>query len=162
MSSSIALRRSPNPGAFTAHALSVPRRLLTTRVASASPSMSSAMSSSGLPDCASFSSNGSRSFMLEIFLSWISTYGFSSTASWVSRLVTKYGDRKPRSNCMPSTTSRLVSIDLDSSTVMTPSLPTFSIALAISSPTAGSLLAEMAATCEISSFSLMSLADALM
>ena len=49
MSSSIALRRSPKPGAFTAQAFSVPRSLFTTRVASASPSTSSAMTSSGLP-----------------------------------------------------------------------------------------------------------------
>ena len=38
---------------------------------------------------------------------------------------------KPRSNCMPSTTSTSVSMLLDSSTVMTPSLPTFSMASAI-------------------------------
>ena len=49
MSSSIALRRSPKPGAFTAATFRPPRSLLTTRVASASPSMSSAMISSGLP-----------------------------------------------------------------------------------------------------------------
>ena len=69
---------------------------------------------------------------------------------------------KPRSNCMPSTTSRLVSRLLDSSTVMTPSLPTFSMASAIRLPISVSLLAEMAATWEISSFSLMSLALFLM
>ena len=51
MSSSIALRRSPKPGALTAATLRPPRSLLTTRVASASPSMSSAMISSGRPDC---------------------------------------------------------------------------------------------------------------
>jgi hypothetical protein len=50
MSSSMALRRSPKPGALTATTLKVPRILLTTRVASASPSTSSAMISSGLPD----------------------------------------------------------------------------------------------------------------
>jgi hypothetical protein len=49
MSSSIALRRSPKPGAFTAATLSVPRILLTTSVARASPSTSSATISSGLP-----------------------------------------------------------------------------------------------------------------
>jgi len=38
------------PGAFTAQAFRVPRSLLTTRVASASPSTSSAMISSGLPE----------------------------------------------------------------------------------------------------------------
>jgi len=69
MSSIMALRRSPKPGAFTAHTLSVPRSLLTTSVASASPSTSSAMMSSGLPRCAIFSRIGSRSFMLDSFLS---------------------------------------------------------------------------------------------
>ena len=49
MSSSIALRRSPKPGALTAATLRVPRSLLTTSVASASPSTSSAMISSGEP-----------------------------------------------------------------------------------------------------------------
>ena len=51
MSCSIALRRSPNPGALIATALNVPRILLTTSVASASPSTSSAMTASGLPVC---------------------------------------------------------------------------------------------------------------
>ena len=49
MSRSISLRRSPKPGALTASTLSVPRSLLTTSVASASPSTSSAMITSGLP-----------------------------------------------------------------------------------------------------------------
>ncbi len=49
MSSSMALRRSPKPGAFTAAHLNVPRSLLMTSVARASPSMSSATISSGLP-----------------------------------------------------------------------------------------------------------------
>ena len=67
MSWSIALRRSPNPGAFTAADLNVPRILLTTSVASASPSTSSAITTIGLPVCMTFSSNGSRSFTAEIF-----------------------------------------------------------------------------------------------
>ena len=50
---------------------------------------------------------------------------------------------------MPSTTSRLVSIDFDSSTVMTPSLPTFSIASAMIVPIASSLFAEIMPTCAI-------------
>ena len=92
-SSSIALRRSPKPGAFTAQHLNVPRSLFTTSVASASPSMSSATISSGRPLCAIFSSSGSMSLMLEIFFSWIRIHGFSSTASILSWLVTKCGDR---------------------------------------------------------------------
>ena len=47
ISASIALRRSPKPGAFTAHTLRMPRSLLTTSAASASPSTSSAMINSG-------------------------------------------------------------------------------------------------------------------
>ncbi len=67
MSCIIALRRSPKPGALTATDLKVPRILLTTRVERASPSMSSAMISSGLPDCMTFSSSGSRSLTVETF-----------------------------------------------------------------------------------------------
>ena len=59
MSSSMALRRSPKPGALTAATLRPPRSLLTTSVARASPSTSSAMMSSGLPDCTTASSSGS-------------------------------------------------------------------------------------------------------
>ena len=67
MSWSIALRRSPKPGALTATDLNVPRILLTTSVASASPSTSSAMMTSGLPPCMTFSSTGSRSRTEVIF-----------------------------------------------------------------------------------------------
>ena len=73
MSASMALRRSPKPGALTATDLNVPRILLTTRVASASPSTSSEMMSSGLPDCITFSRIGSRSFTAEIFDSTMRT-----------------------------------------------------------------------------------------
>ena len=73
--------------------MSVPRSLLTTSVASASPSMSSAMMSSGLPICATFSRIGSRSFIDEIFLSWIRISASSRTASIFSGSVTKYGER---------------------------------------------------------------------
>ena len=57
---------------------------------------------------------------------------------------------KPRSNCIPSTTSRAVSVVFDSSTEITPSPPTLSIASATSSPIVGSLCAEMAPTCAFS------------
>ena len=59
MSSSIALRRSPKPGALTAATFRPPRSLLTTSVASASPSMSSAMMTKGFPVCTTASSTGS-------------------------------------------------------------------------------------------------------
>lgn len=52
---------------------------------------------------------------------------------------------------MPSVTSISSSIVLPSLTVMTPSLPTFSIACAIKLPTWWSPFAEMVATCAISS-----------
>ena len=63
----------------------------------------------------------------------------SSTASIFSVSVMKYGERKPRSNCRPSTTSSCVSVVFDSSTVMTPSSPTFSMASATRLPIAVSL-----------------------
>jgi hypothetical protein len=66
MSASMALRRSPKPGALMATDLKVPRILLTTSVDRASPSTSSAMITSGLPDCMTFSSTGSRSRTVEI------------------------------------------------------------------------------------------------
>ena len=56
---------------------------------------------------------------------------------------------------MPSTTSSTVSADFDSSTVMTPSLPTFSIASAIRLPMVLSLLEAMVATWAISFLSLV-------
>ncbi len=71
MSSIMALRRSPKPGALTAATFSVPRSLFTTRVASASPSTSSAMMRSGLPVLATFSSTGRMSLSDEIFFSWM-------------------------------------------------------------------------------------------
>ena len=49
MSSSIAFLLSPKPGAFTAAIFSAPLSLFTTKVARASPSTSSAMTSRGLP-----------------------------------------------------------------------------------------------------------------
>ena len=68
MSCSCALRRSPKPGALTATDLKMPRILLTIRVASASPSTSSAMISSCLPAWITLSTIGSRSLMFEILL----------------------------------------------------------------------------------------------
>ena len=69
----------------------VPLSLFTTSVASASPSMSSATMKSGRPSWTPFSSAGSSSLMLEIFLSVMRMAGFSRTASMRSGLVTKYG-----------------------------------------------------------------------
>jgi len=89
MSSSMALRRSPKPGALTATTFRMPRMVLTTRVASASPSTSSATISSGRPALATASSVGSRSRMLLTFLSYSSTKGLSSRAACFSGLLMK-------------------------------------------------------------------------
>ena len=69
MSSSIALRRSPKPGALTAHTFRPPRRRLTTRVVRASESTSSAMMRSPRPLSAAGWRIGRSSLRLEIFLS---------------------------------------------------------------------------------------------
>src|ERR1700728_2288814 len=52
---------------------------------------------------------------------------------------------------MPSTVLSSVTMVLDSSTVITPSLPTFFIASAMMLPMGGSLLAEIGPTCPIMS-----------
>mmetsp|Transcript_33130 Transcript_33130/g.87637 ORF Transcript_33130/g.87637 Transcript_33130/m.87637 type:complete len:233 (-) Transcript_33130:4-702(-) len=69
MSWSWALRKSPKPGAFTAHTCSPPLSLLTTTVARASLSMSSAMISRGRWAFATCSSTGRIICTVEIFLS---------------------------------------------------------------------------------------------
>ena len=93
MSSSMRLRRSPKPGALTATAVKTPRSLLTTTVARASPSTSSATISSGLPAWMTCSSTGRRSLTAPTFWFAIRTYGSSSTASMRSASVIMYGDR---------------------------------------------------------------------
>ena len=80
ISSSIAFLLSPKPGALTATVFKMPRMLLTTKVARASPSISSAIIRRGRLDLATCSSAGSKSLMLEIFLSCNKTYGFSNNA----------------------------------------------------------------------------------
>ena len=71
----------------------MPRSLLTTSVASASPSTSSAMMTSSLrPVWTSFSSTGTMSVIALIFLSVIRMYGSSSAASIRAESVMKYGE----------------------------------------------------------------------
>ena len=84
ISSNIAFLLSPKPGALQAAALTVPLRLLTTRVARASPSISSATINNGLPALATASSNGSMSLILEIFLSCRRINGLSSSVVMLS------------------------------------------------------------------------------
>ena len=89
ISSSIAFLLSPNPGAFTAAIFNAPLSLLTTKVAKASPSTSSAITSNGFPLWATGSKTGRRSFIAEIFLSYSKIYGLSKSDSIFSLLVTK-------------------------------------------------------------------------
>ena len=89
MSCRVAFRRSPKPGAFTATDLKVPRILFTTSVDRASPSTSSAMISSGLLDCMTFSSRPTNSLIFEILPETSRMYGSSSTASPRSTSVAK-------------------------------------------------------------------------
>jgi len=130
---------------LTATTWKVPLNLFTIRVVRASPSTSSAMIRSFAPTFTICSSNGRISWMLLIFLSVIRIYGSSRFASIFSISVDIYADTYPRSNCIPSTRSSSVCIVLDSSTVITPSLETFSIASATNCPTVSSL-AEIDAT----------------
>ena len=83
MSCNRALRRSPKPGALTAATLTMPRIVLTTSVASASPSTSSATKSNWRPALATASSSGNNSRTLEIFLSTNRINGFASSALWL-------------------------------------------------------------------------------
>ena len=80
---------SPNPGAFTAATFNTPRNLLTTRVAKASFSISSAIMTSGLPVLAICSKTGTKSCTKAIFLSVRRIYGSSKTASILSVSVAK-------------------------------------------------------------------------
>ena len=83
ISSNIAFLLSPNPGALTATTLTTPLMLFTTRVASASPSTSSAIIRRGLLALATPSSTGNISLMFVIFLSKSKTYGSSSSEAIV-------------------------------------------------------------------------------
>ena len=69
MSTNIAFLLSPKPGALTAATFKPPLNLLTTKVASASPSISSAIINNGLPDCTTFSKTGSIGCKLDNFCS---------------------------------------------------------------------------------------------
>ena len=92
MSESIALRRSPKPGAFTATTLSRPRILFTTSVERASPSTSSATTTNGFLVWATFSSSGRKSAIEEILPAYSRMYASSVAASIRSGSVTKYGE----------------------------------------------------------------------
>ena len=146
ISCNMAFLRSPKPGALTAAIFNPPRSLFTTKVANASPSTSSAMIRRGLVVWMTDSSNGTMGCSEDSFFSCRRIYASSRSEVILSPLVTKYGERYPRSNCIPSTTSVSVSRPLFSSTVMTPSLPTFCMASAIWEPISVSPLAEIVPT----------------
>mmetsp|Transcript_39069 Transcript_39069/g.85003 ORF Transcript_39069/g.85003 Transcript_39069/m.85003 type:complete len:244 (+) Transcript_39069:764-1495(+) len=81
--------RSPNPGAFTATILRDPRSLFTTRVARASCSKSSAMTTRGNPPRIASSRIPTMSRAVVIFLSTSSSLQFSYIADMRSGSVTK-------------------------------------------------------------------------
>ena len=89
MSCSIALRRAPKPGALTAQVLMAPRTLLITSVASASLSMSSAITNKGWPDLATASSSGTSSLIDDSRRSHSRMCTSSSTAEPRSALLMK-------------------------------------------------------------------------
>mmetsp|Transcript_8289 Transcript_8289/g.22469 ORF Transcript_8289/g.22469 Transcript_8289/m.22469 type:complete len:282 (-) Transcript_8289:161-1006(-) len=145
------LRLSPKPGALTAQTLIPARSLLTTSVARASLSTSSATIRRDDWLLMTFSSSGTSCWRLLTFFSTRRIIGFSSTHFWVLASVMKYGLMYPRSNFIPSTTSSSFSKVFPSWHVMTPSFPTRSMASEMSCPISVSALAEMVPTCVISS-----------
>src|SRR3990167_5592167 len=153
----MAFRRSPKPGALMTSVLNDPRSLLTTNVASASPSTSSAMITNVFETLTNFSRKGRISETALIFLSVMSTYASSISASILSGLVTKYADAYPLSNSIPSLYSISIVKPFPSSTDTTPSRPTLSRASAILAPISASP-AETVATWVISSLFLIGLA----
>ena len=92
MSCSVAFRLSPKPGALTAATFIPPRSLLTTSVASASPSTSSAMITSGFCVLTTCSSSGSIDCSDDTFFSTSRISGFSNSVFCVFGCVMKYGE----------------------------------------------------------------------
>mmetsp|Transcript_91933 Transcript_91933/g.256108 ORF Transcript_91933/g.256108 Transcript_91933/m.256108 type:complete len:280 (+) Transcript_91933:206-1045(+) len=88
----MALRWSPKPGAFTAATCRPPRSLLTTIVARASFSTSSATISNGRLALATCSRTGRMLCTVEIFLSKRRTRGSANWHLWALLSVMKYGE----------------------------------------------------------------------
>uniref|UniRef100_A0A224XVI4 Uncharacterized protein n=1 Tax=Panstrongylus lignarius TaxID=156445 RepID=A0A224XVI4_9HEMI len=142
----VAFLLSPNPGAFTAATCRPIFSLFTTSVERASPSISSAIITSGFLLEFAYSRAGMIDCTDDIFFS-----ESNSRQSWNSTLaplvvLMKYGEIYPLSNFMPSITSSSSFNVLPSLTVITPSFPTFFIASEIRSPIFLSPLAEIVAT----------------
>mmetsp|Transcript_46886 Transcript_46886/g.114360 ORF Transcript_46886/g.114360 Transcript_46886/m.114360 type:complete len:202 (-) Transcript_46886:496-1101(-) len=151
----VALRLSPNPGALTAQTLIPARSLFTTNVANASLSTSSATINKDAWLLMTDSRRGTSCCKLLTFFSTRRMRGSSRTHICVLASVMKYGLMYPRSNFIPSTTSNSFSRVFPSWTVITPSLPTRSIASESNVPTSVSLLALIVPTCAISSLLVM-------
>lgn len=135
-SRSISFFLSPKPGALIPRTVRTHLSLLRMIPVRASPSISSAMmTSSRLPLCASDSRTPRISLSDEIFLSVMRMYASDIRHSIFSPSVIIYGEIYPLSNCIPSVTSTSRPNVRPSSTVITPSFPTFSIASAIIFPT---------------------------
>ena len=138
MSPRFSLRRSPKPGALTPTTLIVPRSLLTASVASASPSTSSAMIRRFLLTWSSFSSTGRMSVTARDLLVGdqdvrvvelrFHLLGVGDEVGGDVAAVELPCPRRTRPRCV---------MPFDSSTVTTPSLPTFSITSPMSSPIVG-------------------------
>ena len=95
---------------------------------------SSAIMSKGQLTRVTCSRIGRISLIVSILWSVTSTRGASNSTSSFSLLVTNCGETYPRSICIPSWTSTVVSSPLEDSIVSTPSAPTWSSASAISCP----------------------------
>jgi len=133
MSSSMALRRSPKPGALTAAIFRPPRSLLTTSVARASPSTSSEMMSSGLEVCTTASRTGSMAWRLESFFLVQQDVDVLELGNHLVGVGDEVGREVAAVELHAFDDFESVSAVLASSTVMTPSLPTFCIAFGQSS-----------------------------
>jgi hypothetical protein len=132
MSRSISLRRSPKPGALTPRTLRVPRSLLTTRVASASPSTSSAMITSGPAGAGHLLEHRQDVLDRGDLLVGDEDERILELGLHPLRVGHEVGGEVAAVDLHPSVYSVSNSRPLDSSTVMTPSLPTFSITSAMS------------------------------
>jgi hypothetical protein len=145
MSCSISLRRSPKPGALT-QTVQRAAQLVDTRVARASPSTSSAMISSFLPALHELLQQGQDVLDVGDLLVGEQDIGVVHDGFHLLGVGDQVGREVAAVELHAFDDFESVSAVLDSSMVMTPSLPTFSMASAISLPMASSLLAEMVPT----------------
>ena len=134
MSWSMALRRSPKPGALTAQHWKMPRSLFTTSVASASPSTSSAITSSDLPLFATPLEQRQQVLHRGQLLLVDQDVGVVELDFHLLDLRDEVRRGVALVELHALDHSTVVSSALPSSTVITPSLPTWSMASAICLP----------------------------